>query len=312
MKTIKFILFITVSCFALLLWNKISVYAEANNFENVLEETTQSIAQQVQTDKIHSEWTNSITEFIVKKIVINMAIPLMIFVWVLFTILWAYYLIMDNNLDSITKWSNYFVWWAIWTILMIWAKFIADSFVNWLLKTWNNQTFDAIFLSKWLYNDILYPFLRLALYVWIGVLFILLLISVFKYFTTEDNERKLINIMISNVIWILVIMWAKQLIEAVYWKQEEVLNTDVTNLWQIWPGFFTHKHVEIIYHIIQRIMWMWALLIVLLLISLAFKLLTNPEDWWTIDLIKKYLLYSFLWVLVVWAGYILVNFVIIN
>jgi len=63
------------------------------------------------------------------------------------------------------------------------------------------------------------------MYVVIGFLFVILLVHVFRFITSSEEEvtAKAKTIMISNVVGILVILLSKTIVEAIYGKQAEVL-----------------------------------------------------------------------------------------
>ena len=70
------------------------------------------------------------------------------------------------------------------------------------------------------------------MYLVLGVLFILLVIHVFKYVFSDGDEiqKKSISIMVYATLGILVIILAKSLVESVYGKYSEVTASGIDNL----------------------------------------------------------------------------------
>jgi hypothetical protein len=110
----------------------------------------------------------------------------------------------------------------------------------------------------------------------------------------------------------LIIIWAKQLVEAVYGKQDNVLNQSAQNLWDIWWWILANKNIPIIYTIINRIMGLTALVVLIIIIFQTFQILVNPEKSENRQKLGKTILYIFIWILIIWTGYVITNFLIIN
>jgi hypothetical protein len=110
----------------------------------------------------------------------------------------------------------------------------------------------------------------------------------------------------------LIIIWSKQIIEAIYGKKAQVLNVNAQNLWDIWSWILADKNIPILYTIISWILWLAALAILIIIIVQSLQLLLKPDDADKIKKIKKSILYIFIWVLIIWTWYILTNVLIIN
>lgn len=80
-----------------------------------------------------------------------------------------------------------------------------------------------------------------------------------------------------SAISILVIIWAKQLVEAVYWKQDDVLTQNAQNLWDMWGWILANKSIPILYTAINRIMWLTSLVVLIIIIFQTFQILVNPD-----------------------------------
>jgi hypothetical protein len=110
----------------------------------------------------------------------------------------------------------------------------------------------------------------------------------------------------------LIIIWAKQIVEAVYWKQAEVLDQSAQNLWEIWSWILADKSIPIIYTIINRVMWLTSLIVLIIILYQTFQILVNPDKAENRQKIWKSIIYIFVGILIIWAWYILTNFLVIN
>jgi hypothetical protein len=128
----------------------------------------------------------------------------------------------------------------------------------------------------------------------------------------SGDTKKAGTIIIWTIVSILTIIWAKQLVEAVYGKQVDVLNSNAINLWEIWSGILADKSIPLVYNIINWVIWITALVILILIIVHTFKILTNPSKSDNWQSLWKSLLYIFIWIMVIWAGYLITNVLIIN
>lgn len=72
-------------------------------------------------------------------------------------------------------------------------------------------------------------------YLLVGILFGVLLVNVFKYLSSgeDDMQNKSMSICINAIAGILLIVSAKFIVQFVYGVQEKVLRKDITNLSQM-------------------------------------------------------------------------------
>jgi heme/copper-type cytochrome/quinol oxidase subunit 2 len=112
-------------------------------------------------------------------------------------------------------------------------------------------------------------------------------------------------------ISILVIIWAKNIVEAVYGKQNEVFDA-ASNLGDIWSWILADKNIPILYHIITRAIGIIWLVILILLIIQWFKILTNPSKAENFQKLWKSILYTVIWLFIIWIVYLLANAFILN
>jgi hypothetical protein len=85
-----------------------------------------------------------------------------------------------------------------------------------------------------LYDKIAYPFIKFAIYLVLGAMFVILLTRVmsFLFGTDADAKKKAGTLIGRNIIGMLVIIGAKQIVEAVYGKYTAVVK-DISNLGEI-------------------------------------------------------------------------------
>ena len=145
------------------------------------------------------------------------------------------------------------------------------------------------------------------------VLFIVLIGKTLWFVTKSDwSGQKSATMIARSAISILVIIWAKQLVEAVYWKQNQVLDVQVQNLWEIGSWILADKSIPILYTVINRIMWLTSLVVLVIIIFQTFQILVNPDKTENRQRISKTILYIFIWILIIWTWYVLTNFLVIN
>jgi hypothetical protein len=109
----------------------------------------------------------------------------------------------------------------------------------------------------------------------------------------------------------LIIIWAKQIVEAIYGKQNAVIK-DITNLWEVGSGILADRNIPILYQVINYALWIASLVILVIIIIQTMNLLMKPDDPAQIKSIKNSLLYMFIGILLLGTWYLIVNFAIIN
>jgi hypothetical protein len=113
-------------------------------------------------------------------------------------------------------------------------------------------------------------------------------------------------------------MWSKQIVEAVMWRQAEVLNRNAQRIswWSeagwTWEEILEFESIPLIAQIINWVMWLTMFIILVLIIIQWYKILTKPDDPKTREGMKKAILYILIWVLVIWASYIISNVLVLN
>jgi len=249
----------------------------------------------------------------VMNLIIGTVIPLIVVVWVLIAIVGLYKVLFSNEENDIQKWTQYIIRWVVWIIIMMSARYVWNILFDTVFQSGNAQAFSGIFAVETMYEQIVIPLLTLVSYLVIGALFIILLTRVFALLTSdsEDAQKKAITIITRSTVATLIILWAKQIVELVYGRRDQVLEQNAQNLWDIWEWVLVNN-IPLIYQIINRILGLTAFVVLILIIIQSYKLLTNPDSEDNLSDIKKTIWYVFLWIIVIGAWYVIVNFLIIN
>ena len=112
------------------------------------------------------------------------------------------------------------------------AKYIASVAFRGLFNAGKLENpMNAVELVQKIYNQLAFPFLKLLIYLSLGILVIIMMIRVFTYITSQDEgtKKKSLGVVVRTTIGMLFIIAAKQVVEAIYGKQNEVLQ-NVDNL----------------------------------------------------------------------------------
>lgn len=281
---------------------------KADRFDLALSKSIESISQNLEA----AEWakgTQGLQNFLYNKIM-NVLVPLIVIIWILSAILGFYKLMFSSDEKAVSEWTRYIIFWVIGIIFIMSARFIGQNVFELLTPEGGIKWVD---IASWLYNNILYPFIKFAIYLVLGAMFVILVSRVitFLFGTDADAVKKAGTLIWRNVISMIIIIWAKQIVEAIYGKQADVVK-DVTNLGEIGSGVLADKNIPIIYSVINYALWIASLVILVIIIIQTIKLLMKPDDPEQIKSIKNSLLYMFIGILVLGAGYLIVNFAIIN
>lgn len=212
------------------------------------------------------------------------------------------------------EWSKYIIRWMVGIVVMMSSRYLANTvlFEN-ILAGWDIQTFNGIDVAEVLYEQAVFPFIKIAMYLAMWVLFIIVALRVLSYLTSPSEEvrKQAITLIAWNVIGILVILGSKQIVELIYGQQADVMEQTAQDLGNIGSGILS-GNLPILYTIINRVMWLSAFIILIIIILQTYQLLVNPTDEETMGKIKKNFLYITIGILVIGAGYVITNFLIIN
>ena len=299
-----------------------------NVYDQVINETigSTSVSTALKWDDVSSEkWANLVNAQILA--IIGYVINVFIIIWIAVAFIGWYKIMVSNKEESLKDGIRLVIFGIIWIIIMVSARFLAESLV------WNGGVISWEFgiLSEekdepnWinfatnLYNNILYPFIKIALYLVVWFLFFMMAAKVVSYVTATDDsvKKKAWWVIIWSVIGILIVMWSKQLVEAVMWKQDAVLNYSAewingdSEKW-MWNEILNFESLPIVTQIINWVMWLTMLIILVLIIIQWYKMFTKPDDPKNRESLKKTLLYIIIWVLVIWSAYAISSVLVIN
>ena len=306
-------IFLLLSLIAFLNFNFLFAL-QGDELKTVLEQTTTSLWNKIAKTSV-SGWSpaDRVKNFLVDTVWKRIMIPIIVTIWLLLWFIAFYKLKFSDKAEEQSKALNYIIWWTIWVIIMVSSSFITLKLVSheWILisKTWTEQAVN-------LYEQIIFPFLKLAMFIVVWILFVILLIHSFNFIisTSEDVKKHSQTIIIWNIIWILVILGATNLVELVYWtKTFEKFQIQPTTLWDIWEGIFKKTWaISLIHTFINYFVSFVAFIVLVIIIYQAYLLLFEPENENNVKILKRNLVYIFLGMLFIVAWYLITNFVIIK
>jgi len=262
--------------------------------------------------------------------IVSYVIDIFIVIWIAVAFIGWYKIMMSDKEETMKEGIRLVVFGIVWIIIMVSASFLANWFVSITGEqfgtiTPSHQPNWIVFADN-LYKKILYPFIKVILYFVIWILFFIMAGKVIWFVTSTDDstKRKAGWIIIWCVIWILIVMWSKQMVEAVMWKQDDVLKTKkITEEWTIieytptwideqWNPILEFGSIPLIAQILNRVMGLTMFAIVVLIIIQWYKIFTKPDDPKTREWLKKAILYILIWILVIGAAYVISNVLVVN
>lgn len=293
------------------------IYAANNRFSDELQESVSDISTHLTppAQQIEEWWWATVAAAVIW-LIDDVVIPVVIAIWILIWLIWAYKILFSSDEKEISNWVKMVAMGVIWIIIMMSAKYLGKSIVE-IFKNWQidwNSDLNWIQLATELYTKLAYPFIKIILYLALFVIFVVLLWKSISLFTKTDWTNKKTSVMMIawSAISMLIIIWAKTIVEAIYWKQAEVLNDNSVNLWEIWTWILADKDIPLLYTILNRVVWITSLVIFILLLVQWFKILMNPGKAENFQKLWKNILYTVIWLLVIWAIYLLTNVLIVN
>lgn len=270
-------------------------------------------------DVVINTWADLVNEQMSK--LVGYIIDIFIVVWIAVAFIGAYKVMTSDDEKAIKEWTRLLIFGIIWIIIMVSARFFAKELNGFLFDEFSKGWADP----KWIrfvdkiYKELLYPFIRIACYFVIWFLFFAMVWKVISFVTsTDDSAKKKAGwVIIRSVVWILIVMWAKQLVESVMWKQTDVLDYGAERIddqWSTkWGGsVLDFGTIDIITQAVNWVLWLTTVVVLALIIIQWYKIFTKPDDPKTRESLKKTILYIIIWVLIIWAAYAISNVLVIN
>lgn len=232
-----------------------------------------------------------------------------------------YKIMVSDKEETMKDGMKLVIFWVLWIIIMVSARFLANSLVwdSGIIpdsEAWKDgKNLVWIELADNLYHTIMFPFIKIALYLVVWVLFFMMVAKIVTFVTSTDEaaKKKAWWLIIWTVVWILIIMWAKQVVEAIMWKQKEVIKTTAVNyVGDMWTTITDVWSIPLISQIINWVMWLTMFAVVILIIIQAYRMFAKPDDPKNRETLKKTILYVLIGVLVIWAAYVIANVLVIN
>jgi hypothetical protein len=287
-----------------------STYAQ--RFDQSMQQSTNVLQLRLDpsVSTVWAQWVYDLVFRVLQRIVI----PLVIAIGILTVIIGMYQVMTSTNWDDTTKWVNYVIRWVVGILVMFSWQFIGAILFQDIFQWWRMSSFSWVQTAQIVYERIIFPFLKLAIYLSLGVLFLVLLTKTLQYITntSETIQKQAINIIVFTIAGMLLIFWSKTIVETIYGTQQQVLNNRASNIGEIWAGALNDKNIEFFYQVINRVLWLTTFIILVLIIVQVFQMLINPNDEALFTKIKNTFLYVFIGVLVIGAGYLIANFFIIT
>lgn len=293
------------------------VSANGQNFQDAMQKSVKAINDDWHLDAPIVDWTTwDKAKALVQKIV-DVFFSVMVVVWVLVAMIGFYTILTSNDEAKIKTWINTLIYGVIWILLMYSAKYLTGVIFEKMFFWWEWHALSTVELIKNLYGDMVYPFLKIAIYLCLGILVIIMITRVFTYITSQDEwtKKKSLWVIAWTTVGMLLITWAKQIVEAVYWKQGEQQGEvlyEGSRLSEIGSVIFDPADIPIIYNVINRALWLIAFVLLAMIIIQTYKLLTKPDDAATFTSLKKTIIYALAWILLIGAAYVLANLFIIS
>lgn len=317
--------------FLLIQWMSMFTFAGSPNYGGVLDKivdnNSPSADQEVRIgDRIQSRSINTnaisweqIRDFLAY-VAIKIIIPIFVFAGIIVAIIGFYKLFASTSNETQKEAWDYILRWIIGVIIMVSAWYITNMLVGtdgtgWMLWwVFSGTSTSGTELAAQLYTTVLFPFIKIAIYVILGVLFIFAIIHAFKYIFSngEEIQKQSVTILVYNTMGILVIILAKSMVESVYGSYNDIIAWKVDNLGKIWKGIFNELNFFRLHTAMNRILWLVTFIILIILVYQGYMLMMNPSDEEVAKKLKKSLWYIFIGILIIGAWYLITNFFIIT
>ena len=289
-------------------WKKVYSVTVANRFDLAMQRSIDSIKGNLEPAEA-ALGTQGVQNFVFTK-VMSFLVPLIVVIGILIAILWFYKIMFSGDDKAVSEWTKYVIYGLVGIIVIMSAKYIGSNIYGILTVSTDIKWYQ---IAQSLYDKLAYPFIKFAIYLVLGAMFVILLTRVmsFLFGSDTDAKKKAWTLIGRNIIGMLVIIWAKQIVEAVYGKYTAVVK-DISNLGEIGSGVLADKQIPLVYTVVNRVLGLTALVILILIIVQTIQLLLKPSDEKQMTSVKNSLMYMLIGLLVIGTGYLIVNFLIIN
>ena len=274
----------------------------------------------------------------------NRVFPMLLLLSIVIVVVWCISFMFSEDDGSSSTATQYIIWWIVAIILLVsinyimWVLVWADAWsatgtnTDGILEQFGrtlwftdiyyeyDENRNGIRFVTQIYDRLIYPFMKFLSYLLVGILFGVLLVNVFKYLSSgeDDMQNKSMSICINAIAGILLIVSAKFIVQFVYGVQEKVLRKDITNLSQMGGQIAgldpnSISNTQLIFNYLNRWLSFLAFVIVILIILNAYRLLfagwDNAE---ALSKTKTYFLYLAIWLLLIGLSYMIVSFLIVK
>ena len=289
-------------------WKKVYSVTVANRFDLAMQRSIDSIKWNLEPAEA-ALGTQGVQNFVFTK-VMSFLVPLIVVIGILIAILGFYKIMFSGDDKAVGEWTKHIIYGLVGIIVIMSAKYIWSNIYGILTVSTDIKWYQ---IAQSLYDKLAYPFIKFAIYLVLGAMFIILLTRVmsFLFGSDADAKKKAWTLIGRNIIGMLVIIWAKQIVEAVYGKYTAVVK-DISNLGEIGSGVLADKQIPLVYTVVNRVLGLTALVILILIIVQTIQLLLKPSDEKQMTSVKNSLMYMLIGLLVIGTGYLIVNFLIIN
>lgn len=290
----------------------VHVAAQEANFGVALEKGVESVRQHLDAPDT-SGTIDTKAEFVIKK-VIDILFPIIIIIGVLVAMFGLYSILTSSDTGKMKEGINMMIYGVIAIIIMYSAKYLSLTLFTDVFKGGVGEAMTTVEWIRALYDKIVFPFIKLTVYLSLGFLVIMMMIRVFSYITAQDDgtKKKALGVISWTTIGMLFIIAAKQIVEAVYGKQEKVLAEGVQNLSGIGTQILNPKEIPIFFTIMNWALGLVAFVLLVMILMQTYKMLTKPDDAETFKSLKKTIGYALGGLILIGSAYLLSNLFILN
>lgn len=284
------------------------------NFGLAIEETTQSLSGTLDAVPTEVSLEARLNSVFVEK-VIQVLFPVLIMIGILVAMVGLYSLF--TNPDKTKEGMTMILGGVVGILLLYSARYISTVIFSDMRKKGvaiGTAAINVSELIKTLYNQIFFPFLKLAIYLVLGILVIIMMTRVFTYITSqeEDVKKKSLGVITRTTVGMLIITGAKQIVEAIYGAQDKVLNASPGALSDIGSTFLDPKTIDIIFQILNWALGLISFILLAMIVYQTYKMLTKPDDEETFKSLKWTIIYALWGLILIGAAYLVANLLIIN